>query len=109
MSTGGRLFLKNGSEADWNKVNNYIPTFGEPLVYNADENHPYPRLKFGDDIHLPRDLPFVDAGTISGVDLNHIEVDKLKHTLTFGAGEAYVFDGSADVTVPVYTGKINSL
>ena len=30
----------------------------------------------------------------------------LPHKLTFGAGGAYVFDGSADVTVPVYTGGI---
>lgn len=26
------------------------------------------------------------------------------HKLTFGAGEAYVYDGTEDVTVPVYTG-----
>ena len=30
----------------------------------------------------------------------------LPHTLTFGAGGIYQFDGSADVTVPVYTGGI---
>ena len=30
----------------------------------------------------------------------------LPHTLTFGAGGVYQFDGSADVTVPVYTGGI---
>ena len=30
----------------------------------------------------------------------------LKHKLTFGAGEADIFDGSADVTVPVYTGTV---
>lgn len=29
---------------------------------------------------------------------------KLSHKLTFGADQAYVYDGSADVTVPVYTG-----
>ena len=28
----------------------------------------------------------------------------LPHKLTFGAGGAYVYDGSADITVPVYTG-----
>lgn len=28
----------------------------------------------------------------------------LAHKLTFGAGGTYVFDGSTDVTVPVYTG-----
>ena len=32
--------------------------------------------------------------------------DKVMHKLTFGAGGAFVFDGSADVTVPVYTGSI---
>lgn len=30
----------------------------------------------------------------------------LPHKLTFGAGGTYQFDGSADVTVPVYTGGI---
>lgn len=30
----------------------------------------------------------------------------LPHKLTFGANQAYVYDGSADVTVPVYTGSI---
>ena len=30
----------------------------------------------------------------------------LAHKLTFGAGQSYVYDGSADVTVPVFTGTI---
>ena len=30
----------------------------------------------------------------------------LSHKLTFGAGQQYVFDGSEDVTVPVYDGVI---
>lgn len=29
----------------------------------------------------------------------------LPHKLTFGAGQAYTYDGSADVIVPVYTGN----
>ena len=32
--------------------------------------------------------------------------NKLTHTLTFGAGGAYVYDGSEDVVVPVYTGGV---
>ena len=45
-------------------------------------------------------LKVADAGTIiSGV------AEKVAHTLTFGANEEYQFDGSADVTVPVYTGS----
>lgn len=30
----------------------------------------------------------------------------LPHKLTFGAGQQYVYDGSADVTVPVFTGTV---
>lgn len=30
----------------------------------------------------------------------------LPHKLTFGSGGTYQFDGSADVTVPVYTGEL---
>ena len=34
-------------------------------------------------------------------------VTNLPHKLTFGAGKEYVYDGSQDVTVPVYTGEFN--
>lgn len=30
------------------------------------------------------------------------------HKLTFGADQAYVYDGSEDVTVPVYDGSVNN-
>ena len=42
-------------------------------------------------------------------DLDSVSVgtaEKVAHTLTFGAGGVYQYDGSADVTVPVYTGTI---
>lgn len=99
-----RFFLKNGKEKNWAKIEDFIPGKGEPIVYNADENHPYPRLKFGDGIHLPRDLPFVNNGS-EAIDLDNIVAKRVGHKLTFGAGETYQYDGSADVTVPVYTGK----
>lgn len=46
-----------------------------------------------------------DMSSISGLQEALSNVT-LPHKLTFGAGEAYVFDGSADVTVPVYTGTV---
>lgn len=39
-------------------------------------------------------------------ELSSVIPAKLAHTLTFGAKEAYTFDGSADVVVPVYGGQI---
>lgn len=46
-----------------------------------------------------------DISTITGLQeaLNNVT---LPHKLTFGAGGVYQYDGSADVTVPVYTGGI---
>ena len=44
------------------------------------------------------------AGAINENELYFVE--EPRHTLTFGAGGAYVFDGTQDVTVPVYTGTI---
>ena len=102
---GGRIFLKNGSEADWNRITKFIPGPGEIIIYNPDENHEYSRIKAGDGVHLPKDLPF--AQMPPGFDPENIVAKRVGHKLTFGAGGIYEFDGSADVTVPVYTGIYN--
>lgn len=46
-----------------------------------------------------------DMSTITGLEEALANV-VLPHKLTFGAGGTFVYDGSADVTVPVYTGGI---
>lgn len=38
--------------------------------------------------------------------INDVLTPKTFHKLTFGANGAYEFDGSQDVTVPVYTGGV---
>ena len=100
-----RVQLKNDTEENWNKAIRFIPLRGEPVIYLADEAHPFFRVKIGDGMTNVINLPFIDAATINGVDINNIEV-KLKHKLTFGAREEFIFDGSEDVTVPVYNGTI---
>ena len=101
-----RIILKNGIEANWNKVTDFIPKKGEVIIYNPDNEHSTPRFKVGNGQQLPKDLPFVKTG-VSQEDLENITAAKLKHSLTFGADEAYHFDGSKDVNVPVYTGSYN--
>lgn len=88
-----RIQLKNDTEAHWNLATNFVPLMGEVIIYSADDTHPFSRLKVGDGVTTVENLPFIHAGTAS----------KVTHSLTFGNG-TYVFDGSADVTVPVYTG-----
>lgn len=101
-----RIQLKNDTEANWNKAIHFVPLQGELIIYSTDEAHPFFRLKVGDGETVVTELPFLDANTINGVDINNIVAKQLSHTLTFGAGEAFTFDGSEDVTVPVYLGNL---
>ena len=67
-----------------------LNAYGSERAY-ADEN--------GDRITTTY-LKISDAGSIlSG------EAARVAHSLTFGVNGEYVFDGSADVTVPVYDGE----
>ncbi len=103
-----RILLKNGSEADWDKLTTFVPGKGEVIIYNADLDHSTARLKVGDGETLLSELPFVVSSDIPGFDPNNIVAKKVAHKLTFGSGEVYQFDGSSDVTVPVYTGEYNN-
>lgn len=106
QSVRTRIQLKNDTEANWNKAIHFIPLKGEPIIYSIDEVHPFFRVKIGDGVTTVTNLPFIDAATINGMDINNIVPARLAHTLTFGANQAYTFDGSEDLTVPVYTGGI---
>lgn len=100
-----RIILKNGSEENWALVEDFIPKKGEMIVYNPDNLHPKPRIKIGNGVDLPRNLPFVM--TEGNIDLDNIIANKVKGKLTFGSGGAFVYDGSTDINIPVYTGQIS--
>ena len=114
-----RVQLKCDTEANWNKSvlvadggekesgTSFVPLRGEVIIYSAETSSdelptgrniplPFSRFKVGDGVTNVVRLPFIGAGS----------AEKVNHTLTFGNGGVYVYDGSADVTVPVYTGTI---
>lgn len=101
-----RIQLKNDTENNWNKALSFIPLAGEVIIYSPDDSHPFSRIKIGDGATTVINLPFIDATTINGVDINNIVAKKLNHTITFGANQEFVFDGSEDIVVPVYTGSL---
>lgn len=80
--------ILNDSTANWASKSNYIPDNGVIILYND-----LPGVKIGDGTTTVDQLPFITA-------------NKVSHTLTFGNGGVYTYDGSADVTVPVYTGTV---
>jgi hypothetical protein len=100
-----RIFLKNGLEENWEKITDFIPGKGEMIIYNPDELHSRPRIKVGNGVDLPKDLPFVMSE--GDIDLDNIIANRVKGKLTFGSDGAFVYDGSTDINVPVYTGNFD--
>lgn len=56
-----RIQLKSDTEANWLKATNFTPLKGEMIVYNADENYNYERIKIGDGVRKVNELPFVNT------------------------------------------------
>ena len=100
------------TSANWAANINYTPALNSIIIYTDAQIKrdgqgnviKIPSMKIGDGITACADLPFVDAGTLSGVKVEDLRIQKLDHSITFGAHQAYTFDGSADVVVPVYLG-----
>ena len=45
--------------------------------------------------------------TEGDIDLDNIIANRVKGKLTFGSDGAFVYDGSTDINVPVYTGNFD--
>ena len=53
-----RIMHKHDTEENWKKAINFIPKSGELIIYDTDENHPFPRTKIGNGISKINELPF---------------------------------------------------
>ena len=62
-----RVSQLNKTEAEWKKLNTWIPEAGELVVYAPDENYTYARLKVGDGIRQLRDIEFLIDSAASAV------------------------------------------
>ena len=100
---GAYVYIKVG-EVNAGATLNVNGTGAKNIYYNntsiqaeqLEEGHIYAFIYDGTQWNIFGDLVSDTREAINNV--------VLPHKLTFGAGGAYVFDGSADVTVPVYTG-----
>lgn len=55
-----RVQMKHDVEANWKLAQNFVPLAGEIIIYDADANTSYVRMKIGDGATLVNDLPFTD-------------------------------------------------
>ena len=87
----GVFYIDTAGEGGTTGTRMAVNAYGAQKAY-ADENNDRISTTY---------LKISDASSIiSGT------AQRVAHTLTFGAGGTYVYDGSADVTVPVYTGGV---
>lgn len=57
-----RVQHKHDIEINWNKAINFIPKAGEIIIYDADANNTYSRIKIGDGVKTVSALDFVNDG-----------------------------------------------
>ena len=53
-----RIVQKHDIQENWDKALNFIPKTGEIIVYDADDNYSYARMKIGDGVTTVGNLPF---------------------------------------------------
>lgn len=54
-----RICQLHKTEAEWNKMQNFIPLQGEFIVFDPDRQHRYARVKIGDGTTKLQDLTFL--------------------------------------------------
>lgn len=73
-----RIIHTHDTQANWEKLVDFIPKNGEYIVYDIDGNFSYQRFKIGDGVTKLKDLPFVidkSVETLFNVKNNVIYVD----------------------------------
>ena len=59
-----RIINKHDIENNWNNNSQFVPSQGEIIIYDIDENYNFERFKIGDGITNVINLPFVDENFI---------------------------------------------
>lgn len=97
-----RIQLKSDTEANWNKAgpkegsNGFVPLAGELIVYTADATHPFSRLKVGDGQTNVVSLPFIDAGTLNGTEVEVVKKSTFNEFPLSGSSDKLYIDLSTN-------------
>ena len=76
-----RIVHKHDTAENWAKAVNFVPKAGELIIYDADANNVYPRVKIGDGAKTVGELPFVDEQKANKSEVPQIQI------VTWGADD----------------------
>lgn len=86
-----RIQLKADTEANW-RAHPIVPLANEIIIYTADDTHSYARLKIGDGSTTAPNLPFVDAGTLNGQDVELVKAETFSQFPSPGSSDKLYVD-----------------
>ena len=90
-----RIQLKNDTEANWARAQNFVPLPGEIIIYSADDFTPFSRIKIGDGQTSVVNLPFLYA-TALNMKYNTTEYWNANGRWIPAAGEVVIYsDGNS--------------
>lgn len=90
-----RIQLKADTEANW-RAHPIVPLANEIIIYTADDTHSYARLKIGDGSTTAPNLPFVDAGTLNGQDVELVKAETFSQFPSPGSSDKLYVDLSTN-------------
>lgn len=61
-----RLVHAHDTQAEWDKVSNFIPRAGEVIIFDPDGGYEYSRCKIGDGVTTLDKLPYVNTPVFVG-------------------------------------------
>lgn len=80
-----RISQLHRTEADWDRLDSFVPSPGEFIVFDPDKTHNYARLKVGDGVTKLKDLPFFIDSAID----NHVAKNRLDEVIDAGRISTY--------------------
>lgn len=66
-----RVSQLHRTEAEWNKLADFIPLAGELIIFMPDKQHKYARLKVGDGVTKLKDLTFFIDSAVDDYTVKH--------------------------------------
>ena len=75
-----RVSQLHKTEAEWNKLLDFVPLSGEFIIFDPDRQHRYARLKVGDGVTKLKDLTFFIDSAID----DHVTKRRLNEVIDAG-------------------------
>ena len=67
IKISSRIINRHDTESNWNNNSNFVPSQGEIIIYDKDQNYNYERIKIGDGETPVNNLPFMSNNVLQEV------------------------------------------